>query len=96
MKRQVRRGVFETNSSSVHSITMCTSDEYDKWVNGELLWDYWNDKLIKPEDRDPDEEDDNYYTYDDFYEKIEYETYEENFTTPKGEKIVAFGYYGHD
>ena len=36
MKRQVRRGVFETNSSSVHSITMCSGDTYSKWERGEL------------------------------------------------------------
>lgn len=39
--KQIRRGVFETNSSSVHSITMCSSEEYDKWDNGEVL--YWRD-----------------------------------------------------
>ena len=43
MKRQVRRNVFETNSSSVHSITMCKKSEYDAWENGDLLlfegWD---------------------------------------------------------
>lgn len=38
--KQIRRGVFETNSSSVHSITMCTKSEFDAWKNGEL---YRND-----------------------------------------------------
>ena len=33
--KQIRRGVFETNSSSTHSITMCMKEDYDKWVNGE-------------------------------------------------------------
>lgn len=42
MKMQIRRGVFETNSSSVHSLTMCSSEEYDKWKNGEVL--YWRDR----------------------------------------------------
>lgn len=42
MKRKVRRGVFETNSSSVHSLTMCSGEEYKKWENGEVL--YWEDK----------------------------------------------------
>lgn len=46
MKKQIRNGVFETNSSSVHSITLCTDTEYDKWKKGELVYDYWNDKLI--------------------------------------------------
>lgn len=34
---QIRRNVFETNSSSTHSITICTSDEYQKWADGEML-----------------------------------------------------------
>lgn len=42
MKKQIRRGVFETNSSSVHSITMCSQDEYSKWERGEVL--FWRDK----------------------------------------------------
>lgn len=33
---QVRQGVFETNSSSTHSITMCMKSDYDAWVNGEV------------------------------------------------------------
>lgn len=32
----IRRGVFETNSSSTHSITMCSEDEYNAWNSGEL------------------------------------------------------------
>lgn len=31
MKRQIRRGVFESNSSSTHSLTMMMKDDYDKW-----------------------------------------------------------------
>lgn len=38
MKRQIRRCVFETNSSSTHSITMCSGEEYDKWCSGNLLF----------------------------------------------------------
>lgn len=40
--KQIRRGVFETNSSSVHSLTMCSSEEYQKWADGEVL--YWQDE----------------------------------------------------
>ena len=39
--KQMRRNVFETNSSSTHSITMCSRDEYDRWSNGELYLDRW-------------------------------------------------------
>lgn len=41
MKRQIRRGVFETNSSSTHSLTMCSEEEFEQWKNGELLFDEW-------------------------------------------------------
>ena len=37
---QARCGVFETNSSSTHSITMCTKNEFDEWRNGKV---YRND-----------------------------------------------------
>lgn len=39
---QVRKNVFETNSSSTHSITITTKDEYDAWIKGEVyLNEYW-------------------------------------------------------
>ena len=38
MKRQIRQGVFETNSSSTHSITMCSGKVYDAWKAGELYF----------------------------------------------------------
>ena len=74
MKRQIRRGTFETNSSSVHSITMCPLDNTDH------------------------HDDDRYYTYDRFneYGALDYETFEDTFTTENGDTVVAFGYYGHD
>lgn len=37
---QIRRGVFETNSSSTHSITICSESEFDKWKEGKV---YFND-----------------------------------------------------
>ena len=39
MKRQIRRGVFETNSSSTHSLTMCSEEEFEQWKNGKVLFD---------------------------------------------------------
>nr|WP_142411389.1 hypothetical protein [Clostridium sp. Marseille-P7770] len=123
MKRQIRRGVFETNSSSVHALAMCTESEFDRWKNGELLfWEYknkfgtkeelieelkkytgWNGKLWY-RDTDWDDEDqvaeifnnENITTCDQFFDNEWYETYSERYTTPGGETIVAFGYYGHD
>ena len=41
MKRQIRRGVFETNSSSTHSLTMCSEEEFEAWKRGEVLFQKW-------------------------------------------------------
>ena len=101
MKRQVRRGVFETNSSSVHSITMCMRSEYDKWKKGELVWNRWGDELvpITPEiQASLDEGEKEYLTYEQFHDwdYLEYETFSDAIKTPGGEEVIAFGYYGED
>ncbi len=90
--KQIRREVFETNSSSTHSITICTAEEYEKFQDGEMMFDFWNGKLVPMKEI---KEDEGYFTsYDDFGGDME--TYEKFFTTPSGDKMVAFGYYGYD
>ena len=44
---QARCGVFETNSSSTHSITMCTKNEFDEWRNGNVYRNdgWWSDSI---------------------------------------------------
>lgn len=46
----IRNNVFETNSSSTHSITMCKESDFDKWKNGEMYWDRWNEILVSKEE----------------------------------------------
>ena len=101
MKRQIRRGVFETNSSSVHSLTMCMESDFDKWVAGELVWSRWGDELVPITDeikKSMEEDEREYLTYEQFndYDYIDYETFEDSYTTPNGETVKSFGYYGHD
>ena len=96
MKKQIRFGVFETNSSTTHTLTICTKEEFEKWQNGELLFDYYKDKLVeKPQDWDEDPRGE-LRTYDEWYEDEYLETYEEEYTSPSGDQIVAFGKYGND
>lgn len=116
----VRKGTFETNSSSTHSITMCTKSDYDKWINGEMYYDGRKDEFVSKdeiekefmehnpnfdknnekwiqkfenylEDRDIYDSD----SYDNYYSEF-YEMFEDEFTTPNGEKVIAFGFYGSD
>lgn len=48
MKTQIRSGVFETNSSAIHSITICTQKEYSDWLNDmtRMLNDYPDNKFL--------------------------------------------------
>ena len=146
---QVRRGVFETNSSSTHSLSVTTEDDYDKWANGgdeyyltdtydifrrylpdgedgvysreviqNAINEYakWSDEhygysesfdthvLEHSDDIEIEEERRNsriydlgIYTYYDWQYKNDYmELYEQHFTTPSGDKMIAFGSYGYD
>lgn len=123
MKRQIRRGVFETNSSSVHSMTMCNNEQYSKWKDGEIL--YWEDEgkfatreeIIKElktmtwyngrlryDDVNWDDEcevnaiffEENIKTCKEYFDNEWFYTFEERHTTPNGDEVVAFGYYGYD
>lgn len=106
MKIQIRRGVFETNSSSVHSLCICSKDDYDRWKNGELFYKYFSDKLVEDstevqqnrEDYLKHESCNDYMTYEEFQNYVNkyYETYEERYIHKSGDEIVVFGYYGHD
>ena len=50
MNRQIRRGVFETNSSSTHSLTMCSKSEYDEFEKGNMYIERWGSKLYTKEE----------------------------------------------
>ncbi len=97
MKRQIRCGVFETNSSMTHSLTICTEQEYNDWVEGKTLLDRWGEKDFIPVDEVPEDADEwDYVPYEDYNSDGYFEEYKKCFTTPNGDKIVAFGYYGYD
>lgn len=123
MKRQIRHSVFETNSSSTHSLTMMMKSDYDRWNNENLYlydgrgyaWDfnkpvhmalYTKEEAIKFVKssrwyKDGEEVDNEYLREMDFISSDDegsgyLETFYDEFTTPSGETIVAFGEYGYD
>lgn len=49
---QIRNGVFETNSSSTHSLCICTEEDFEKFKRNEVLWDKNVDELV-PNDISP-------------------------------------------
>lgn len=123
MKRQIRHGVFETNSSSTHSLTMMMKSDYDRWKNEKLYlyqgygwsWDfnkpvcdtlYTKDEAINfvknsryyEANYKVDEvylRDMDFISWDDYGNEY-LESFYEEFTTPSGEIVVAFGEYGYD
>lgn len=46
----IRLGVFETNSSSTHTMVITSPEEFEKWKNGEILRYRWEDKFITKEE----------------------------------------------
>lgn len=98
MKRTIRQGVFETNSSSVHSLTMCSDDEWQKWENSELVYTIWDEKLVTKEESEKNRYKGRIDTPNDYFNhyQYEYDIFHEKYITPNGEVVHAFGYYGHD
>ena len=151
----IRKNLFETNSSSVHSLTMCDESDFNDWVAGrkffcsntdkfydlEQLITYMKCKKLLDEFKYDwsshtfvydgktydvfkryeiaeqfahtisdetakefydacklDDANDVPLTYAEYTESKEewYETFEDSFTTKDGNKVIAFGYYGHD
>ena len=117
MKLQIRRGVFETNSSNTHSLTICTKEKYDKWKENKLFFDFDRGEKFFTKDEleiemksskyfdkesyeeDPDDffdiwaEDNEFYLFDDWGDEYLEQFYEE-FITPSGDEMVAFGEFG--
>ena len=48
--RTIRRCTFETNSSSTHSMTMCSDEEFNKLVSGDLYIETWSGEIRSKED----------------------------------------------
>jgi len=112
MKIQIRRNVFETNSSSTHSLTVCEDDVYQRLLNKEAFVDSGGNiyekqevadliKKYKVHEMSLDEalKELCIYTLEDFLESEDnysVEGYEDTYTTKSGEVIHIFGVYGRD
>jgi len=97
--KQIRKSIFETNSSSTHTLTICTEDEYKAFQKGDLFLHQYDTLISKKEvekakQLDKYFDEDEYQTFEQFEDEKEYEIYQNAYTTSKGEKIVVFGKYG--
>ena len=87
-----RFGTFETNSSSTHSMVICSEEEYIKWANGELLASRWEDGFQTKDDLT--EDDYGWYDLDVWAGDLECD--ENSYTSPSGDKIRIICRYGYD
>lgn len=87
--KQIRNNVFETNSSSTHSFTLCTEEDYQKFVEGKLFISY-HGKLSKDKDGMTFEE------YESSKADCAEEEFDETLTTKNGDVVHAFGYFGQE
>lgn len=122
--RTIRRNVFETNSSSSHSISISTETDWEAFKNGQRWVDYrelltFEEAVSRVEEYYPEDAEKlrNAYAAEDMeavarimanYEFCSYkkweelredygeETYSYKFTTPSGDKMVAWGSYGYN
>ena len=88
--------MFETNSSMVHSLCIVTKDDFNKFENGELIYDRWNEELVDASKVNLNEDEDNQYWTEEEYGGEDLEVDYQAFTTPSGDKMVAMCYYGED
>lgn len=103
MIRQIRNGVFETNSSSTHSLTMCSAEEYERWKKGELLFKTWSDTFVEKTSLTQEQlndleegELDDFKSYSEYWDNDYLEGFQDSYTTKTGEQVIAFGMYGND
>ena len=97
MKSIIRRGVFETNSSSTHCLSLVSKEEFASWERGELSYNNWTGELVPVKttaETKLDEDEDELYTHERFFDRTDYETFEDR-RTINGVEVVAFGYHGY-
>lgn len=107
MKKTVRRGIFETNSSMSHSLVIATKEDMKKWESGKLFYDWRKKQLVTKEEMERV-----INNPDNFYDRSDFESYDEfitggedwysfetsggTYTTPNGEELEWVAAYGRN
>ena len=90
--RQIRIGVFETNSSSTHTLVVCTDEELEKWKKGEMVYEY-GEGLIPLDYSNISSEGEVFEVFmDDDELEIDIHTY----VTKEGENLTIFCKHGYN
>jgi len=99
--KQIRRGVFETNSSSTHSLSIVSMEEWEAFKRGELIMNRDSDSLCTMDEYEQSKvkkyfDKWDWQTYDQWCDEGNLEIFTQRATTKSGDEIVAFGKYGYD
>ena len=86
--KTIRHNVFETNSSSTHSLTIVDEDEFEKFKNCDLLLDSDYDTLVSAEDEYKNVTD-NLERYEDNMSDEYRETYKTELTFEKFKEVLS-------
>lgn len=100
MRKNIRYGVWETNSSLSHSLIIMSKDEYDTLMkmskDDNYKWDTWDEKWVTAEKAGTVDDDWDEWRYRDSYFN-EYGEYEiKAFTTEHGDQVVGISYASED
>lgn len=90
--RQIRIGVFETNSSSTHTLVVCTDEELEKWKKGEIIYNYI-DGFIPSDNSNISSDGETYEAFMDD-EELEIEIY--TYVTKGEENLTIFCKHGYN
>lgn len=91
MRKQIRYGVFETNSSMSNALTVMSKEEYEELLKKDeddnWMWDAWNDEWVKASDIS-DDSDNPFCDYRSSFFDDEAECQIRNYTSASGDEIV--------
>jgi len=106
MKRKIRKSVFETNSSSTHSLILADVAVFNEWKAGDLCFRPFEERFYAKRDAishlnlcggECEEELDDLLRENDFFSREEYAQrygdFEELYKTPWNDGVVVFGYH---
>ena len=109
MKETIRLSVFETNSSSLHSLSICSSEEHSKWEAGKIVYCPGKEEFKPVGEVDKEEifdsskwgfyndclidVEDLYFKYDDFFDACEDDVAVEKCATINGVDVVAISWH---
>lgn len=88
--KSMRVGVFETNSSSTHSLVLCKEEYYNKWVDGKGI--YYNPYTNEFSNK----KDNNFLTYDECDDSFSFDINAKGFIDINNCKMVAVSLYSSD